>query len=146
MKLEVHEKIRSRIRAAKILSDLWELGYKFYMVGIVRLNATSFMLWVFVFVQALASCRFVLSARRRRSWRTRTKLCSGLFGSFGLFAFTIHTPRLTFTPLDLFVLFFIFFFSYFHIYCFYLFFQNNKNPKNNFFIFYNFILFFIFFT
>ena len=34
---EVPEKIRSQIRAIKILLDLLELGYKFYIIGIVSL-------------------------------------------------------------------------------------------------------------
>ena len=71
MKLEVHEKIRSGIRGYKIIPDFLELGYTFYIIGIVRLQATFFMLWVFVFMQAIASYRFKAYTRANgRSWRT----------------------------------------------------------------------------
>ena len=61
MKLEVHEKIRSGIRATEILPGFLELGFKSYIIGIVIKNATSFMLQDFVFVQRIERTRFKLN-------------------------------------------------------------------------------------
>ena len=44
MIVEVHEKIRSGIRATEILPGFLELGHKMDMVGIVIENAITFML------------------------------------------------------------------------------------------------------
>ena len=100
MKIENAEKIRSQIRAAKILSDLLELGHIIYMVGIVSSNATCFMFQVFVFVQRIESYRFELRTRaRKKKPRTGTELsCLGLFVVSGLFVFVLHTPCIAFTP------------------------------------------------
>ena len=66
MIVEVYEKIRSEIRAIKILLGLLELGHVFYVIRIVIKNATSFMLQVFDFMQRIA--RYGLKRKHARLW------------------------------------------------------------------------------
>ena len=147
LKLEVHEKIRSGIRGYKILPDLLELCYKSYIIGIVRLRATSFMLQVFVFMQAWASCRFELkTCARKKKPRTGTKLsCLGLFWRFWPFLFWFPHPLFCFcTPLRICFIFHISFYIFIFIYFIY-FFWIIKIMKNIFFIFFILFYFFIIF-
>ena len=55
--VQIPVKIRFRFRAFKIHLDLWLLAYMIYMVRIVRQNATTFMLWVFIFMEKWESYR-----------------------------------------------------------------------------------------
>ena len=107
MNLEVAEIIRSRIRADKIIPDLWDLGYKFYIIRIVRLQATCFMSWVF-FMQAIESYRFEANTRANGMAGGQGRLAWAL-ARLGLLFLLLITPWLDIcTPFAYFVYFFMF--------------------------------------
>ena len=139
MVVEVHEKIRSKIRAIKILLDLLELGHIFYIIRIVIKNATSFMLQDFVFVQRIESSRFEHRARAKeqgQGW-------SGVLGLAPWACFFLHLPFTFCTPLAHFLHFCIF--HFFYIFWLYLFFLNIEKSQKYFLNFLHFILLFLLF-
>ena len=69
LELEVSENIRLKFRAFKILFVLWLIVHITYMVGIVSSNTTTFMLWVFIFMEVWESYR-VSGQAWGRIWST----------------------------------------------------------------------------
>ena len=133
MKLEVHEKIRSEIRATEILHDLWELDYVFYIIGIVRFQATFFMLQVFVFVQRIESYRL---KQKHAHMEAGGQGWSALgLARLGPACFVFHTPHIPIcTPFAYFI-YFLYFLIFFMFIDFNIFSEHQKIMKNIFFIF-----------
>ena len=147
MNVEHAVKIRSEIRATEILPILWELDYKFYIIGIVRFQATFFMLQVFVFVQRIARYRFEAKNARRRELEDRDDL-SWALARLGLLFWLSTPPDPLSTPPLLILFIFIYFLIFLCLLIFNNFFWTLKNHKNHekyFLYFLHFILFYILF-
>ena len=77
--LEVPGKIRFKFGDFKINFDLWLLAYIIYMVRIVRQNATTFMLSVFIFIERWESYRASGQLREEDEVQGKEIVCVMLF-------------------------------------------------------------------